>query len=139
MKKQLVIVIAVLLLTLFTLSAVADESEFFFKSLPITRVYAHRDGYRIIYRRTNMELADMYVPVKWFQYEPGAGSRGKGDLVMEEDPAFPYFSIFWKNGEFSHVRLYLRKDKNHMSWGIMRNPEAYADRFDVENLDNLLF
>ncbi|ORC36561.1 hypothetical protein [Marispirochaeta aestuarii] len=139
MKKQLVLVIAVLLLTLFAVSAVADESEFFFKSLPITRVYAHRDGYRIIYRRTNMELADMYVPVDWFQYEPGAGNRGKGELVMDENPAFPYFSIFWKNGEFSHVRLYLREDKNHLSWGIMRNPEAYADRFDVETLDDLQF
>ncbi|WP_319561643.1 hypothetical protein [Marispirochaeta sp.] len=139
MKKQLVIVVAVLLLTLFAVSAAADESEFFFKSLPITKVYAHRDGYRVIYRRTNMELSELFVPVEWFQYQPGEGNRGKGDLVMANNPAYPYFSIFWKNGEFSHIRLYLREDKNDMSWGILRNPEAYSDSFDIENLDNLQF
>lgn len=139
MKNRLVPFLALLFLLLFAVGLAADTSEYFFKTVPITRVYPHRNGYRIVYRRSNLDLAVLYVPDDWFQYIPDAGSRGKGDLVMDNDPSFPYMSIFWKNAEFSHIRLYLHENKQHISWGDLDNPESFSDKFEIDTLDNLQF
>ena len=141
MKNRLVLVIAAALLLLFTvgLAAEVETSEYFYKTVPITKVYPHRDGYRIIYRRSNMELAVIYLPNEWFQFTPGEGNRGKGELVIANDPSYPYMSIFWKEGDFSHVRLYLHANKEDISWGDLDNPEAYNDKFDVESLNDMKF
>ncbi len=139
MKNRLVPVLALIFLLLFAAGLAAETSEYFFKTVPITRVYSHRDGYRIVYRRSNMELAVLYVPDDWFQFTPGAGQRGKGELVMADDPSYPYMSIFWKEGEFSHIRLYLNSNKQHISWGDLDNPENYSDKFEIDTLANLQF
>ena len=139
MKIRIIPVIAAVLLILCASALAADESEFFFKSIPITKVYSHRDGYRVVYRRSNMELAVLYLPDNWFQFTPGEGQRGKAELVMANDPSYPYMSIFWKDGAFDHIRLYLKPDKNDFSWGNLDNPEEYNDKFNAETLDTILF
>ncbi len=139
MKIRIIPVIAALLLIGCAVSLAADESGYFFKSIPITKVYSHRDGYRIIYRRSNMQLAELYLPDNWFQFEEGQGMRGKAEIVMADDPSYPYMSIFWKDGAFDHIRVYLRENKNDFTWGNLDNPENYTDKFNVETLDNILF
>ena len=139
MKNRLVLVIATALLLLFAAAAVAETSEYFYKTIPITKVYPHRDGFRIVYRRSNMELSVLYVPDDWFQFTPGEGQRGKGELVIAKNPSYPYMSIFWKNGEFSHIRLYLHENKQDISWGDLDNPESYADKFDIDTLGDIKY
>ena len=117
----------------------ADESEFFFKSVSIVRVYPHRLGYRILYARTNMDLGEMYVPMTWFQYDQEAGGVGKGELVIGNDDSYPYFSIFWKNGQFNHIRLYLQENRGHESWGNIPVGSNWDARFDIDTLEDLKF
>jgi len=65
----------------------------------------------------------------------GSGEEAtKAELYTGIEPVYPYFSIFWKNGEFSHIRLYLNKNLSHESYGDLENPEDFADKFNVETL-----
>ena len=77
-----------------------------------------------MYVKSSVEAGEVFFSHSWF-YEAG----GTGELVLGDDPSYPYFSVFYRNGEFSHVRLYLQRDYNHRSWGVLRNPDAYNDRF----------
>jgi hypothetical protein len=110
--------------------AFADESDMFVKTMPITRIYTHRLGYRVLYLKTDLNFGEFYVPMSWFD-EAG----GKGVLIKGTDPSYPYFSIFWKNGEFHSVKLYVKSDLNHESWGAMTVSPEVAARFDVDTLE----
>ena len=133
--KRIFILCVLLLIAGQSIQLFSDESEFFFKSVPIMKIYPHRLGYRILYARTNMEVGDFYVPLKWFQYTPGEGGVGKGELVVGMEDSYPYFSIFWKNGEFDHIRLYLKKDRRDPSWGDLPSNVNIDDKFDVDTLN----
>ena len=124
LKKSILIV---LLFTCITLSVLAEDSELFVRSVPIVKVYLYREGYKIDYMKNNFDIGSLYLPLNWF-----TGSGGKGELVMADDPSFPYFSVFWRGGEFSHIRLYLRNNLLHGSWGNPTNPDEVGGRFKDE-------
>lgn len=60
---------------------------------------------------------------------------GKGVIVKGMDPAYPYFSIFWKQGEFHSVKLYVHRDLQHESWGTLRLVPDISDKFDIDSLE----
>jgi len=109
-------------------------SEFFVKTVPISKVYMHRLGYRIVYQKSNHQMAAFYVPNSWF-HATDDGKAPQAELITERTETVPYFSIFWQNGEFDHIRLYLHRNKDHISYGDLADPEAINDRFDVETLN----
>ena len=128
MKK--IILISLVLLALSSLYVFADESEMFVKTMPITRIYTHRLGYRVVYLKTDLDFGEFYVPLRWFNE-----ASGKGVLIDGVDPAYPYFSIFWKNGEFHSVKLYVKSDYADETWGSISTSEDISDRFDVDTLE----
>ena len=69
------------------------------------------------------------MPYSWFK--PG----GKGQVVFGSGRSYPFFSVFYVDGKFDHVKLYLVESMGHVSWGSMRKREGDASRFDVETLD----
>ena len=124
-------VIAVLILLFCCAAVFAAESEYFVKSVPILKIYPHRDGYRIVYMKSNSDLAVFHVPLNWFGSDPAS----KAQIVYGNEPAYPYFSIFWKEGEFDHIRLYLEKNKSAASWGDIPDTANLKEKFDIETLD----
>lgn len=128
MKK--LIFISLVLLLLSSVFVFADESEMFVKTMPITRIYMHKFGYRVVYLKTDMTLADFYVPMRWFD-EAG----GKGVLIRGYDAAYPYFSIFWKQGEFHSVKLYVKDNLDDESWGSMDLTPEESAVFDIDALE----
>jgi hypothetical protein len=41
-------------------------------------------------------------------------------------------SIFWVNGEFSHIKLYVHENMSHSMWEDFRGqPGSVSDRFNV--------
>jgi hypothetical protein len=121
------IVLVLVLLSMIAVFAFAEESVFFVKTVPISKVYLYREGYRIVYMKGDLTFAEMYLPIEWF-----SGAGVKGELVLGDDPAYPYCSIFWKDGVFDHIRLYLKKDIRDPSWGEARRGGDIADRFKDE-------
>ncbi|MCK4541664.1 MAG: hypothetical protein KAU17_05460 [Spirochaetales bacterium] len=125
MKK--IIGLALLLLFIGGMALYADESDLYVKTVQISRIYTLRDGYRIIYMKSNNTFSVTYFPIEWFRT-----SGGKGEIVYGRDDCFPYFSVFWENGTFHHIRLYVHSDPNHQSWGVMPTGFDSTGKFDVE-------
>ncbi len=129
MKKTIAIALGLLFIA-GIISVAADESEMYVKSVHIVKVYPHQKGYRIVYMKSGLDLGVTYFPIEWFY-----GAASKGEVIYGNDPTYPYMSIFWKNGEFHHVRLYLEENKSAQSWGDFANPQNIAGRFDIETLE----
>jgi hypothetical protein len=132
MKRRLLLAgvfLCLSLLAVASLFAQAEEPQVYVKTVPIMKVLAHPLGYKVLYVKSNMEVAEFYVPYTWFK------PAGKGEVVFGTGRAFPYFSVFYVDGEFDHVKLYLVENMSHVSWGAMKKQEGDAARFDVEELD----
>ncbi len=134
MRKR-IILFALVLFVVFAGIAAAEESTVFVKTVPIERVYQHRLGYRLAYSKSDLNLGFIYVPHSWFKRPAGTDEEPKAELIVGNERAYPYFSIFWRDGEFAHIRLYLKRSLLHRSYGDLDNPELFDDRFEVETLN----
>jgi hypothetical protein len=104
----------------------ARESEYFYVNVNIEKIFPYRKGYIVQYRKGADQLATVYLPLEWF-----TEIAGKGELVGLQAPtAWPYMSVFYKNGEFSHVKLYIRTARSHESWGNVPLNVNVDDRFE---------
>ncbi|MEW5816178.1 MAG: hypothetical protein AB1798_12385 [Spirochaetota bacterium] len=127
MKKR--IILSLILFLFLAVVLMAEESTMFVKTLPITKVYLMKKGYRVVYIKSDMNLGVIHVPMAWFQ-----NAGGKAEAVWGTDTSYPYFSIFYKEGKFDHIRLYLHRDRKHSSWGMM-NPTPETDKgFETDTL-----
>ncbi|MDR1933204.1 MAG: hypothetical protein LBQ57_10340 [Spirochaetales bacterium] len=132
--KKFCALMAVLLFSALGMAA-ADESQFYARSFLIDRVYPHQAGYKVLYITSKMSYATTYLPHKWFSQSASKGGvQAKGELSWGNDPSYPYMVVFWKEGKFSHVRLYLKKDMYDVSYGVI-NPDQDPAKFDVEEPD----
>jgi hypothetical protein len=125
------------LLVLFLAAAAALFAEYkvsgkdaFFVNRPITKIYAHKLGYKVVFLKENSELGVFYVPLSWF-----GTAGGHGQIVWGEDPAYPTFSAFYVDGKFSHIRLYLLRSLQDASWAVLNPSEAEEKKFSVDTLD----
>ena len=131
--KRITAALVMLLLTGLIFSGVlfAKESDYFVKTLPITKIYPHGKGFKVLFVKSDLNLGSFYVPITWFA---GSGTANKADIVYGNDLSFPYCSIFWNKGVFDHIRLYVMKDKNHETWGVLGAKEDLT-KFDTETLE----
>lgn len=121
------------LLGLFLIATVvvltsATTSPLFTKSVVITKIYPHQLGYRVIYMANDLEHKEVYLPVELFKIDKGS------KIFYGHDKAFPYMQIFWNNGEFSHVKLYVKPDFRDISWGTLYDPDAYDGFFGDQDI-----
>jgi len=96
----------------------------------IAMIYAHRLGYKVVFVRGNSDFGVVYVPMKWF-----GKAGGKGEIVWGNERSYPAFTAFYIDGEFSHIRLYLKKSLSDLTWAVLRASEAERKRFDVDTLE----
>jgi hypothetical protein len=103
-----------------------DDTDFYYVSVHIEKVYPYRKGYAVSYRQGVNRLATVYLPEEWFH-----GTAAKGDLIyLPSGQDWPHLTVYYNNGEFSHVRLYLRKDRGHTTWGNIPLNVNIDDRFE---------
>ena len=131
MTKKFCAIVALMLL-LVTCLAFANESKLYARSFNIEKVFFHQKGYKVTYMTGGMKYTSTYLPHAWFsQSSTKGGVQAKGELAFGNDPSYPYMTIFWNEGKFSHVRLYLKKSMRDMSYGII-SPDQDPAVFDVE-------
>jgi len=91
------------------------ESEYYYYSYTVEKVYTHRLGFMILYRNNSNRLVRTYVPLEWF-----TTSTGKGEVIyLGSGSEWPSMIVYYKNGEFSHMRLRLRRARAHETWGVV--------------------
>ena len=117
-KVKKIILLAVLAFCLGTfLFAQQRESDFYYFNYPIEKIYTYRLGYMVVYRRNSNHMARTYVPHEWFTK---IGEGNKGEIVyLGSGPEWPSLSVYFRDGEFSHIRLRLRREKSHETWGYV--------------------
>ena len=130
MKKALGWLVAVMLI-LACVPAFSQSREevkdAYVKSVPIVKIYTHYLGYRVVYLKSNYEVGEFYVPLSWFY-----AAVPKAQIVWGNGRAFPYFSLFWVDGKFDYVRLYLVDNPSDLTWGVMDTREDLSAKFNVE-------
>ena len=109
-----------------------SDSEYYYKNVSLEKVYPYRNGYVVMYRRGINGMEKAYLPMAWF-----TSSAGKGEIItLPAGKAWPSLSVYYKNGEFSHVRLYIHHSASHQTWGTIPQGVNLDSVFDgVEELD----
>lgn len=122
-----VVGILMCLVTGYLLFAEVLPSDLYVKTVYVTKVYAHEKGYKVLYVKSNLDIGEAYIPLSWV-------AEKKAIIVPGNDPAFPYMSIYWKQGEFFKVILYVPDRPDHPSWGIIPRTEDVTALFEVDTL-----
>ena len=129
--KRTVLLFALILLVLgvFVVNAQEQDPKLYVKTVGIMKVLNHALGYKVLYLKSTMELGEFYIPHSWFK------AGGKAELILGDTPAFPYFSVFYRDGEFDHIKLCAHENIQHLSWGRLKRQVGDSSKFDVETLD----
>lgn len=135
MRKLWIVPAAALLLVTAiatNIPAQEDEPEMYARSFYIQRVFPNRNGYRLIYTNDHGRNQELLVPLRWFGQ---TANEQTAELRRGRNPSYPYMEVFWRDGEFSHMKIYLQSDYNHESWGIWDAPDNVDELFDLDEPD----
>ena len=107
-------------------------SELYYVNVPIEKVYPYKLGYVVLFRKGNNNLGRAYIPYEWFRV-----NVKKADLIqLPPGKTWPCMSVFYKDGAFYGVKLYVAKSQSHLSWGNIPSNVNLDDRFQgVESID----
>jgi hypothetical protein len=123
--KRATVVFAFIVVLVCALAA--ETSAFYPVRIDVVKVFSHSDGFCVIYRKGLADTATVYLPARWFV------AGGKGELIRANDSSFPYMTVFYKDGKFDHLRLYVLADRKDPTWGIL-SPSEGVGKFDSEDL-----
>ena len=116
MKKLVVVLIifAVISPVFAQNNAKSIDDNIYYHNIPVEKVFPTVDGYVIQYRKNSSNfLGTIGLPIEWFTVSPVKAQVYKLPHGLD----WPTMSVFYVNGEFSHVRLYIHPAKSHRSWG----------------------
>jgi hypothetical protein len=107
-----------------------NKSKFFYINVPVEKIYIHQKGYVVQYRAGTLLINTVYIPIEWFR-----DAGGKADIInLPPGKSWPYLTVFTKDGQFSHLRLYVRREATHETWGNISSNVNIDDRFEVEEI-----
>jgi len=91
-----------------------ENPNVYYINVPVEKVWLAGTGYIIQYRKTTTQLGTVGIPYDWFTSPDSAA-----ELVrLPKGPNWPNMSVFYIDGKFSHVRLYLHWLKSHQTMGV---------------------
>jgi hypothetical protein len=133
MKKAGIIVAAGILL-LAGLPAFSQAQAYpkdaYVKTVPIVKISVHEMGYKVSFFNSHQQLQDIYVPLTWFN----KGPNSKADLIYDRAATFPYISVFWIDGKFDHVNIYVLTDFSSPTWDVLIAAGDLSNLFDVQDI-----
>ena len=136
MKKAGFVLAAILLLTSLpsfaqqAYSSTNNPKDAYYKIVPMLKVWSHQLGYMVQFWTTKNQIAQMYIPLTWFNQ----GVNSKADIFYGNLPEIPYVVIYWVDGKFDHVNLYVRNDFNSLSWGVLNQAGDLSSQFNVQDV-----
>lgn len=132
LTRALLVIVLVLVPTAFVVSQDQgnEDGRLYAITVPAQRVYPHRLGYKVIYNRTDLYPAELYLPGRWF-----TEAAGRAEIIYSRHPSVPYFTVFYQGAEFSHVRLFVHTDRAHRSWGALPSGEDLRDEFASDTFE----
>jgi len=113
--KRLIFVLVVLTAVspIFAQSNSNENNDTYYINVRVERIYPTGHGYIIQYQKSTSELGTIGIPNEWFM-----DAGGKAEIMkLPWGKNWPTMSVFYDNGEFSHLRLYVHRAKSHQTWG----------------------
>ena len=102
------------------------ESEFYPVNVSLEKIWPYRRGYIVQYRKGLYQFGRAYLPAEWF-----TNAASKGEIItLPPGNAWPSMTVYYKNGEFSHVRLYVHRSFSHQTWGSVPQSVNVDSNFD---------
>lgn len=90
-----------------------DQSNVFYVNIPLARIYPTGLGYVVQYRVSHNRYTTVGLPREWF-----TRAAGKAEMInLPRGNTWPSMSVFFRDGEFSHVRVHVHRSRSHPSWG----------------------
>jgi len=103
-------------------------------NVPVERIFPTKDGYIIMYRSSTI-IDTIGLPNDWFSF-----SGGKAEMVQLADAGdWPSMTVFYRDGEFSHVKLYVHRAKSHHTWGSLPTGTDVSRYFQDQETLNFRF
>jgi hypothetical protein len=128
LRRAIILLTAVAVFLACGSALFADQSDYYYVNVRISKVYTHTLGYKVVYESLNGTPEQVYVPNEWFV--PG----GKAALIAGNDTSYPYMTVYYKGGIFDHVTIYVRPSISDPTWGTIPATAAVADSFKVQDL-----
>jgi hypothetical protein len=113
MKKIVIVLIFLAVISPVFAQNKPDKDVLYYINVPVERVFPSKDGYVVQYRSSSAIVATVGIPNDWFTDAAGCAELVRLSLASD----WPTMSVFYKNGEFSHLRLYVHPAKSHTTWG----------------------
>ena len=132
-KRILIVAILIVMVAGFSVAQEqqeSNESEFFVHTVYLNQVFRHRLGFKVTYTAANLDYKQVYIPTSWFT--PAAC---KGELIETPSKRAPYMVVYYENGEFSHVRLFVRDNPFHVTWGRLEDEPNADEKFNKDTLE----
>jgi len=102
------------------------DSGFYYVNITLEKIFPYRRGYIVQYRKGLFQYGRAYLPAEWF-----TDADSKGEIVtLPPGTAWPSLTIYYKDGVFNHVRLYIHRLRTHTSWGNVPSSINIDDKFD---------
>ncbi|TVR68795.1 MAG: hypothetical protein EA427_09535 [Spirochaetaceae bacterium] len=125
--------VALLLLVPSTVLLAQDQGgggdQLYAITVQVQRVFPHSLGYKVIYTRSDLYPGEVYLPGRWF-----TGAAAKAELHYSRHPSVPYMTVFYRNAEVSHIRLFVHAERSHRSWGALPSGQDLREEFSTEEL-----
>ena len=114
MKKIIIVLVFLaLIIPAFAQSNSSELPNLYYFNFPVERIIPTTLGYIVQYRSASAIIATIGIPIEWFQ---DAASRAD-KIQLHSGRDWPSMSVFYADGEFSHVRLYVHRSNAHQTWG----------------------
>lgn len=104
-----------------------EETTLYAMTVYLTNVYRHSLGYKVEYTNSELYLQEAYLPGRWF-----TAAAGKGELIYETSDSVPYMVVYYENGAFTHLRLYVPESPYHPAWDQLPQGAQLTEEFSVE-------
>ena len=115
MKKLIVILLFLAVFSPLSVFAISEEnsSDFYYVNVHLEKIYPTGQGYLLLYRKGINQIATVGIPNEWF-----TDAASKAELIhLPKGKNWPSVTVFYKNGEFSHIRVYVHPSRGHQTWG----------------------
>jgi hypothetical protein len=107
------------------------DSEYYYVNITVEKIFPYSKGYVVQYRKNFFQYVRLYLPANWF-----TDADSKGEVItLPAGKGWPSLTVYYRNGQFSHVRLYVHRWSGHPSWGSV--PQRINLDAQFENVDSV--
>lgn len=114
----------------FAQAAYSNPKDAYYKVVPLVKVWMHQLGYLVQFWTSKSQIANIYIPLTWFNQGPNS----KADIIYGNEPGYPYLAIFWVDGKFDHVNLYVLNSYDSLTWGVLNQALDLTSQFNVQEV-----